>query len=120
MCIRDKLRTSVVAQKPRSRTNQSALPKDISSNLGYQLGDIHIAQEVRKWRTIADYNWRAGASQPSRPTGTIFLYIIYPALMYAIIFYVILNKRKRLGDCVTFLASGTLEGDTMQRLNALT
>ena len=31
-----------------------------------------------------------------------------------------INKRKRLGDCVTFLASGTLEGDTMQRLNALT
>ena len=29
------------------------------------------------------------------------LYIyIYPALMYAVIFYVILNKRKRLGDCV--------------------
>ena len=40
-----------------------------------------------------------------------------PALMYAVMFYVILNKRKRLGDCVTFLAS---EGDTMQRLNALT
>ena len=54
--------------------------------------------------------WRAGASQP--------IYI-YPALMYAVMFYVILNKRKRLGDCVTFLASGTLEGDTMQRLNAL-
>ena len=42
-------------------------------------------------------NWRAGAS---RTTGTIFL--IYPALMYAVMFYVILNKRKRLGDCVTF------------------
>ena len=27
---------------------------------------------------------------------------IYPALMYAVMFYVILNKRKRLGDCVTF------------------
>ena len=27
---------------------------------------------------------------------------IYPALMYAAMFYVILNKRKRLGDCVTF------------------
>ena len=40
-----------------------------------------------------------------------------PALMYAVMFYVILNKRKRLGDCVTFF---TLEGDTMQRLNALT
>ena len=39
------------------------------------------------------------------------------ALMYAVMFYVILNTRKRLGDCVTFLASGTL---TMQRLNALT
>ena len=50
----------------------------------------------------------------------IFYTCIYPALMYAVMFYVILNKRKRLGDCVTFLASGTLEGDTMQRLNALT
>ena len=57
----------------------------------------------------------------SLPTGAIFLFIIiYPALMYAVMFYVILNKRKRLGDCVTFLPSGTLEGDTMQRLNALT
>ena len=27
------------------------------------------------------YYWRAGASQPSRPTGAIFLSIIYPALM---------------------------------------
>ena len=36
-------------------------------------------------------DWRAGASQPS---GTIFLYI---RLMYAVMFYVILNKRKRLG-----------------------
>ena len=27
---------------------------------------------------------------------------IYPALMYAVMFYVTLNKRKRLGDCVTF------------------
>ena len=34
-----------------------------------------------------------------RASGTIFL---YPALMYAVMFYVILNKRKRLGDCVTF------------------
>ena len=34
-------------------------------------------------------------------TGTIFR--IYPALMYAVMFYVILNKCKRLGDCVTFL-----------------
>ena len=34
-------------------------------------------------------NWRAGAS---RPNGAIFL--IYPALMYAVMFYVILNKRK--------------------------
>ena len=55
-------------------------------------------------------NWRAGASQPSRSAGTIFLYIYlsvamsllpyvlriskYPALMYAVMFYVILNKRK--------------------------
>ena len=27
---------------------------------------------------------------------------IYPALMYAVMFYVTLNKSKRLGDCVTF------------------
>ena len=52
--------------------------------------------------------------QPAR----FFCLYIYPALMYAVMFYVILNKRKRLGDCVTFLASGTHEGDTMQRLNA--
>ena len=39
--------------------------------------------------------WRAGASLPSRPTGAIFLFVyIYPALMYAVMFYVILNKRK--------------------------
>ena len=37
--------------------------------------------------------WRAGASLPSRPNGAIFLYI-YPALMYAVMFYIILNKRK--------------------------
>ena len=42
------------------------------------------------------------------------LVYIYPALMYAVMFYVILNKRKRLGDCVTFF---TLEGDTMQRVD---
>ena len=54
----------------------------------------------------------------TQPTGITYLHdFIYPALMYAVMFYVI---RKRLGDCVTFLASGTLEGDTMQRLNALT
>ena len=29
----------------------------------------------------------------------------YPALMYAVMFYVILNKRKRLGDCVTYFVS---------------
>ena len=29
-------------------------------------------------------------------------FYIYPALMYAVMFYVTLNKRKRLGDCVTF------------------
>ena len=40
-------------------------------------------------------HWRAGASLPSRPNGAIFLFIyIYPALMYAVMFYVILNKRK--------------------------
>ena len=38
------------------------------------------------------YSWRAGASLPSRPNGAIFLF--YPALMYAVMFYVILNKRK--------------------------
>ena len=38
-------------------------------------------------------DWRAGASLPSRPNGAIFLYL-YPALMYAVMFYVILNKRK--------------------------
>ena len=59
--------------------------------------------------------WRAGASQPSRTTGTIFLYIyiyicIYPALMYAVMFYVILNKRKRLGDCVTYSYLSRLSG----------
>ena len=32
---------------------------------------------------------------------SVYIYIIiYPALMYAVMFYVILNKRKRLGDCV--------------------
>ena len=36
----------------------------------------------------------------------IYMYIgIYPALMYAVMFYVILNKRKRLGDCVTYFVS---------------
>ena len=30
---------------------------------------------------------------------SVYIYI-YPALMYAVMFYVILNKRKRLGDCV--------------------
>ena len=37
---------------------------------------------------------------------------IYPALMYAVMFYVILNKRKRLGDCVTFsyLSHGCFNG----------
>ena len=34
----------------------------------------------------------------------IYIYI-YPALMYAVMFYVILNKRKRLGDCVTYFVS---------------
>ena len=33
---------------------------------------------------------------------------LYPALMYAVMFYVILNKRKRLGDCVTFFSRETL------------
>ena len=46
-------------------------------------------------QTRYNYNWRAGAGLPSRPNGAIFLYIyIYPALMYAVMFYVILNKRK--------------------------
>ena len=49
--------------------------------------------------SFSTHNWRAGASLPSRPTGAIFLSIIYlyiyhPALMYAVMFYVILNKRK--------------------------
>ena len=42
---------------------------------------------------IRKLDWRAGASLPSRPNGAIFLYI-YPALMYAVMFYVILNKGK--------------------------
>ena len=45
--------------------------------------------------TGTNFHWRAGASLPSRPNGAIFLFIyIYPALMYAVMFYVILNKRK--------------------------
>ena len=32
--------------------------------------------------------------------------IFYPALMYAVMFYVILNKRKRLGHCVTYFVAG--------------
>ena len=49
----------------------------------------------RPLRMRAEVNWRAGASLPSRPNGAIFLFIyIYPALMYAVMFYVILNKRK--------------------------
>ena len=31
--------------------------------------------------------------------------ILYPALMYAVMFYVILNKRKRLGHCVTYFVA---------------
>ena len=74
---------------------------------------------------IVQYNWRAGARY-IYTTGTIFLFavvamsllpyvlriskyttiFIYPALMYAVMFYVILNKRKRLGDCVTFRSLG--------------
>ena len=45
-------------------------------------------------------------------TGTI-----YPALMYAVMFYVILNKRKRLGDCVTFSYPGALSGTYQRRLD---
>ena len=49
----------------------------------------------------------------TQPTGITYLHdFIYPALMYAVMFYVILNKRKRLGDCVTFFGrAGTLEGE---------
>ena len=53
--------------------------------------------------TCASY-WRTGASQPSGPTGTIFLYIytgiydIYLELMHTVMFYVTLNKHKRLGE----------------------
>ena len=42
--------------------------------------------------------------------------------MHTVMFYVILNKRKRLGDCITFLASRTqathvgVSAVTMQRL----
>ena len=44
--------------------------------------------------------------------------IVYPALMYAVMFYVILNKRKRLGDCVlTFLASGGRHYAALERVD---
>ena len=33
---------------------------------------VHVAVPNKRYR----YNWRVGASQPSRTTGTIFLYII--------------------------------------------
>ena len=35
------------------------------------------SQPSRRTDTIFLYNWRAGASQPSRTTGAIFLYNIY-------------------------------------------
>ena len=50
--------------------------------------------------------WRAGASQPSRSTGTIFLYIIIifisiRALSHAVMFYIFLNIR-RTQFCITW------------------
>ena len=36
--------------------------------------NIHELQ-VCKQQQIASGNWRAGASQPSRPTGMIFIYV---------------------------------------------
>ena len=39
-------------------------------------------------------DWRAGASQPSRSTGTIFWYIyVYPGAAHTVMFYVLLNMR---------------------------
>ena len=50
-----------------------------------------------------------------------FFYIynigIYPALMYAVMFYVILNNRKRLGDCVTFSYLSGRAAHTVMFLN---
>ena len=81
------------------------------------LGDI-VGIILHEWVVIGERE-RANLVVQLARFFCIYIYI-YPALMYAVMFYVILNKRKRLGDCVTFLVSGTLEGDTMQRLNALT
>ena len=58
-----------------------------------------LSERSTLFRSPANWNlffllyWRAGASLPSRPNGAIFIYL-YPALMYAVMFYVILNKRK--------------------------
>ena len=38
------------------------------------------------------YNWRAGASQPSRTTGTIFLYTVKPLMLASIIVSVFFIK----------------------------
>ena len=43
-------------------------------------------------------DWRAGASQPSRSAGTIFLYVylfiyVYPGAAHTVMFYVLLNMR---------------------------
>ena len=47
------------------------------------------------------YNWRAGASQPSRTTGTIFLYYIYTVNP---VYLTLLNFNVFLKTCVlTFI-----------------
>ena len=46
----------------------------------YHLHCDEFSHELKPRDIIAPiqlHNWRAGASQPSRTTGTIFLYIIY-------------------------------------------
>ena len=40
-------------------------------------------------------SWRAGASQPSRSAGTIFLYIYLSVCRHTVILYVIRNTRQR-------------------------
>ena len=49
-------------------------------------------------------NWRAGASQPSRPAGTIFLYIYNPGALN-VMFHVVLNIRHMRKMCLRILSA---------------
>ena len=53
-------------------------------------------QETAATSVYGRYNWRAGASQPSRTTGTNFLFICFGRSTYCKCFYVTLNLRVRM------------------------